>query len=140
MNLISPLRASARRIAIGVAVGVALIGVSAAAVAAPAYISVGNLVERCTNGKESDFNICQGFLLGVIDAGNGVHYCLDPSIRFPDLAKPLLAALAKLGPDAADAPANEVLIGGLAKVFPCKEEPQPSQREQQRNPRGGNWS
>lgn len=102
------------------------------------FFSVGLLAGSCSSTKEFDVGLCRGFVVGVVDAGNGVHYCLPEDKKAGFFIEPIVKAIVQANTDEQRAlPANEVIILALANTFPCKREERLT--HEQRNPRSGGW-
>lgn len=134
---------SARRILLGCAIGAALMTASFCTFANDGrtyFMSVGNMLDLCGAKDEAQVGACHGFIIGVLDAGNGVHYCLPSPAKARDFIDPLLKAMGTASARERTLPANEVIIGVLASAHPCKREPTGQSPTPQRNPRSGGWA
>lgn len=125
---------------IALAISAALSGAAVASDGTGYFVSVEGLLARCSSDTPIERGTCQGFIIGVLDAGNGVHYCLPEGKTARHFAEPLIGLLFSI-PEAQRAlPANEVIIYALGKAHPCAVDKPAAPATPQRNPRSGGWA
>lgn len=92
------------------------------------FFSVERLAGMCASDDAGAVGVCHGFILGVIDAGNSVHFCLPHDRKAGAYIEPVLRMVAASPESYAPLPANEMIIAALAGSFPCQQRNAPEGR------------